>query len=546
MTDAALPPSKDSAGVPKAARSISEIVQARVRARYAAETRFRFFGLTMVALAVIACGVLLASILIQSTTAFTENRVTLSVPISAAKADPGGTRDPVAIRQSGDFQGLVRDALAARFPLAASDGSADDLAELVTGLAVTPLSRTVAADPALIGTTVDASFILNDDLDLLLKGGLGGMDVRVGQAALTVTAAPDGSFELAGAGAFAADLDWLRRTMPGPAGAADAVVLTSALPSILLARDGTVIELTRIAADRATARQLVGAPLTAGSLASGGWQTLRLALPQEGRPVTNALAAYGHLLKADGAITAHANLTVLTHSDSNEPELAGLAAAIVGSLLTLLVTFFTAVPLGVAAAIYLEEFAPKNRWTDLIEVNINNLAAVPSIVFGLLGFAVFITFFGMPRSAPIVGGVVLTLMSLPVIIIASRAALKAVPPSIREAALGVGASKMQAIFHHVLPLAMPGILTGSILAMAHALGETAPLLMIGMVAFIADVPQGFTDAATVLPVEIYMWASRPERAWDARTALAIMVLLLFMIAMNGLAIWLRRKFERRW
>ena len=548
MTDAALPPSGDRAGVPKTARTISEIVQARVRARYAAETRFRFFGLTMVALAVIACGVLLASILIQSTTAFTENRLTLSVPVTAAKADPGGTRDPVAIRQSGDFQGLVRDALAARFPQAATDGSADDLAELVTGLAVTPLARQVAADPALIGTTVDASFILNDDLDLILKGGLGGMDVRAGQTALTVTRLPDGMFELTGAGAFAADLDWLRRTTPGPDGTAplESVGLTGATPSILLARDGSVIELTRISAASATARQLVGAPLAAGTLDSGTWRTLRLALPQDGRPVTNALAAYGHLLKAEGAITAHANLTVLTHSDSNEPELAGLAAAIVGSLLTLLVTFFTAVPLGVAAAIYLEEFAPKNRWTDLIEVNINNLAAVPSIVFGLLGFAVFITFFGMPRSAPIVGGVVLTLMSLPVIIIASRAALKAVPPSIREAALGVGASKMQAIFHHVLPLAMPGILTGSILAMAHALGETAPLLMIGMVAFIADVPQGFTDAATVLPVEIYMWASRPERAWDARTALAIMVLLLFMIAMNGLAIWLRRKFERRW
>jgi phosphate transport system permease protein len=184
--------------------------------------------------------------------------------------------------------------------------------------------------------------------------------------------------------------------------------------------------------------------------------------------------------------------------------------------------------------------------TDFIEVNINNLAAVPSIVFGLLGFAVFLTFFNMPRSAPIVGGIVLTLMSLPVIIIASRAALKAVPPSIREAALGVGASKMQAIFHHVLPLAMPGIMTGSILAMAHALGETAPLLMIGMVAFIADVPTSFTDSATVLPVELFMWAGRPERAWEPRTAVAILILLLFMVLMNAVAIFLRRKFERRW
>jgi phosphate transport system permease protein len=210
------------------------------------------------------------------------------------------------------------------------------------------------------------------------------------------------------------------------------------------------------------------------------------------------------------------------------------------------VTAACAIPLGVAAAIYLEEFAPKNRWTDLIEVNINNLAAVPSIVFGLLGFAVFLTFFGMPRSAPIVGGLVLALMSLPIVIIASRAALKAVPPSVRDAALAIGASRMQAVFHHVLPAAVPGIMTGSILAMAHALGETAPLLMIGMVAFIADVPDSLTSSATVLPVEIYMWASRPERAWDPRSALAILGLLLFMMLMNAAAIWLRKRFEQRW
>ncbi len=203
-------------------------------------------------------------------------------------------------------------------------------------------------------------------------------------------------------------------------------------------------------------------------------------------------------------------------------------------------------PLGVLAAIFLEEFAPKNRWTDFIEVNINNLAAVPSIIFGLLGFSVFLHFFGLPRSAPLVGGLVLALMSLPIIILASRAALKAVPPSIREAALGVGASKVQAVFHHVLPLATPGIMTGSIIAMAHALGETGPLLMIGMVAFIADVPSGFLDSSTVLPVEIFMWAGRPERSWDARTSAAIIILLLFMVLMNVIAIIVRRKFEKRW
>jgi phosphate transport system permease protein len=231
--------------------------------------------------------------------------------------------------------------------------------------------------------------------------------------------------------------------------------------------------------------------------------------------------------------------------DSREPELAGILGAVMGSFYTLLVTLLLSFPIGVMAAVYLEEFAPRNRWIDFIEVNINNLAAVPSIVFGLLGLAVFINFFGVPRSAPLVGGMVLALMTLPTIIIASRSAIKAVPPSMREAALGLGASKIQVAFHHVVPLAMPGILTGTIIGLAQALGETAPLLMIGMVAFIVDVPQGVTDAATVLPVQIYLWADSPERAFVAKTAAAILVLLLFLAVMNGLAVWLRKKFEQR-
>jgi phosphate transport system permease protein len=220
--------------------------------------------------------------------------------------------------------------------------------------------------------------------------------------------------------------------------------------------------------------------------------------------------------------------------------------ALVGSAYTLLVTLLLSFPIGVAAAVYLEEFAPRNRWTDLIEVNINNLAAVPSIVFGLLGLAVFLNFFGLPRSAPLVGGLVLTLLTLPTIIIASRAALKGVPPSIREAALGMGASRLQVVGHHVLPLAMPGMLTGTIIGMARALGETAPLLMIGMVAFIVDVPKGIADPATVLPVQIYLWADSPERAFLERTSAAIIVLLAFLVVMNATAVILRRRFERRW
>ena len=240
------------------------------------------------------------------------------------------------------------------------------------------------------------------------------------------------------------------------------------------------------------------------------------------------------------------NIEFFTAGDSREPELAGIGGAMVGSFYTLLITLLLSCPIGIAAAIYLEEFAPRNRFTDLIEVNINNLAAVPSIVFGLLGLAIFINLFGLPRSAPLVGGLVLTLMTLPTVIIASRAALKAVPPSIREAALGIGASPMQTVFHHVLPLALPGMLTGTIIGMAQALGETAPLLMIGMVAFIVDVPNSPLDPSSALPVQVYLWADSPERAFVERTSAAIMVLLVFLISMNACAVALRRRFERRW
>lgn len=257
-------------------------------------------------------------------------------------------------------------------------------------------------------------------------------------------------------------------------------------------------------------------------------------------------AAWLDKLRAEGRVESAFNTTFFTKGDSREPEAAGIWGAVMGSCFTLLVTLSLSLPIGMAAAVYLEEFAPRNRWTDLIEVNINNLAAVPSIVFGLLGLAVFIGFFGLPRSSPLVGGLVLALMTLPVIIIAGRSALKSVPPSVREAALGVGASEMQMVFHHVLPLAMPGMMTGAIIGMARALGESAPLLMIGMVAFIVDIPAGITEPSTVLPVQIYLWADSPERAFVERTSGAILVLLMFLILMNGLAVYLRRRYERRW
>ncbi|MGB2045281.1 MAG: phosphate ABC transporter permease PstA [Porticoccaceae bacterium] len=251
-------------------------------------------------------------------------------------------------------------------------------------------------------------------------------------------------------------------------------------------------------------------------------------------------------LHNEGNIRLQFNSNLFTRGDSREPEQAGIRGAIMGSLFTLILTLLLSFPIGVSAAIYLEEFAPKNRWTDFIEVNINNLAAVPSIIFGLLGLAIFINFFHVPRSVPIVGGLVLTLMTLPTIIITSRAAIKSVPPSIREAALGMGASNYQVVLHHVLPLALPGMLTGAIIGMAQALGETAPLLMIGMVAFIVDIPAGFTDPATVLPVQIFLWADSPERAFIEKTSAAIMVLLSFLIVMNTTAVWLRKRLERRW
>jgi len=251
-------------------------------------------------------------------------------------------------------------------------------------------------------------------------------------------------------------------------------------------------------------------------------------------------------LKESDRLKSHFNYIFFQAGDSREPEQAGIFAALMGSFYTLLVTLCLSFPIAVAAAIYLEEFAPKNRWTDLIEVNINNLAAVPSIIFGLLGLAIFINFFGVPRSTPLVGGFVLTLMTLPTIIISSRAAIKSVPPSIREAALGIGASKMQTVMHHVLPLSLPGMLTGTIIGMAQALGETAPLLMIGMIAFIVDIPGGAVDPSTVLPVQIFLWSDSPERAFTEKTSAAIMVLLAFLILMNTFAIYMRKRLERRW
>ncbi len=269
-------------------------------------------------------------------------------------------------------------------------------------------------------------------------------------------------------------------------------------------------------------------------------------IPEDQRRISDLQLSWIGKFQDAGQIESRFNTRFFLGGDSREPEQAGILGAVIGSALSLLVCFLIAFPLGVFAAVYLEEFAPKGKLSRVIEININNLAAVPSIVFGLLGLAIFLNFFNLPRSTPLVGGMVLALMTLPTIIIASRAALRAVPPSIRQAAIGLGASKVQTTFHHVIPLAMPGMLTGSIIGMAQALGETAPLLMIGMVAFIVDVPQGITDAATALPVQIFLWADSPERGFLEKTSAAILVLLVFLIVMNLVAIILRRRLEKRW
>ena len=268
--------------------------------------------------------------------------------------------------------------------------------------------------------------------------------------------------------------------------------------------------------------------------------------PEEFRQLSDRQLRWTNALIENGQLRRRFNTTFFENGDSREPELAGMLGALVGSFFVVLVCFALSFPLGVATATYLEEFAPKNRFTDFIEVNINNLAAVPSIVYGLLGLYMFLNVFGLPRSTPLVGGMVLALMALPIIIIASRASLKSVPQSVRNAALGLGASKVQTTFHHTVPLAMPGMLTGTIIAMARALGETAPLLMIGMVAFIVDIPDGVTDAATTLPVQIFLWFDSPERAFQERASATIIVLLFFLVVMNLMAVLLRRRLERRW
>jgi phosphate transport system permease protein len=394
-----------------------------------------------------------------------------------------------------------------------------------------------------------------------LRAPLDGLEQRMAEAAAALAVARAGQDAEATAAAEAratkaqADFTSLEqkavsfedqaKSLRASASAAGSEILDDNSLSVLIAAHGGLVKLAELGETVARGEAIIPLGSTA-PLEAASWRILTYDTPAADRRTGDKEVAWLEKLRGEGLIASGFNWLFFTAGDSREPELAGIRGALVGSLLTLFVTLVICLPIGVGAAIYLEEFAAKNRLTEFIEVNINNLAAVPSIVFGLLGLAMFLNAFGLPRSAALVGGLVLALLVLPTIIIASRAALKAVPPSIKEAALGVGASHQQAVFHHVLPLALPGIMTGTIIGMAHALGETAPLLMIGMVAFIVDVPGGFTDAATALPVQIFLWSDLPEIAFQAKTAAAIVVLLLFLFVMNGAAIVLRSRFQRRW
>ncbi|MCR9137593.1 MAG: phosphate ABC transporter permease PstA [Alphaproteobacteria bacterium] len=420
-----------------------------IKKRYAAERRFKLYGLLAISIGILFLLLLMWSVISKGYTAFQQTAINLPITFSEDIIDPKKERatNPQVLMMA-NYPRLARDGLLAELGIDPTDKKNRKLVraagKMVSAGSRVQLRELVVADPSLIGKTIPVWVLASGDVDSAFKG------------------------------------------------------------------------------------------------------QVDLSVEEKRRKISDQQVAWMNQLAEDGTLVKRFNTGLFTFGASSRPETAGVGVAIIGSLYMMLIVLVLALPIGVAASIYLEEFAPKNRWTDMIEVNINNLAAVPSIVFGLLGLAVFINFAGLPRSASLVGGLVLTLMTLPTIIIATRAALKAVPPSIRAAALGVGASRTQMVFHHVLPLAAPGILTGTIIGLAQALGETAPLLLIGMVAFVVGYPSSPMDPATALPVQIFMWANEAERGFVERTSGAIIILLGFLAVMNITAILLRRRFERRW
>jgi len=493
----------------------------RLARRYAAERRFRRAGLSAVLLAIGFLLALLSTVVGKAIPAFTYTYAALPLDLAGDRIKQD---DPAR----SNFDAIVKAAIAEALPFVSGRKERRAARGLLSSGAAVILRDVVADDPALVGATRTIGLPVSDILDLYFKGLTAATTAHQPQGSVTPSET-SGTIRLA--------------VEPGVIGADEQFGRDA--PSRLVFINGGVIKIT--GADGEGLQGDVLVPLQSVTPAApGNWRLVTISQPESSRKISDREIAYAEMLNEKGLIESRFNSIFFTRGASREPEMAGVWGAVVGSFFTMLVTLALSFPLGVASAIYLEEVAPKNRWTQLIEVNINNLAAVPSIVFGLLGLAVFLNFFGLPRSAPVAGGMVLALMTLPTIIIASRAALGAVPPSIREAALGIGASRMQMVFHHILPLAMPGILTGTILGVARALGETAPLLMIGMVAFIVDIPGGALQPATVLPVQIFMWADFPEPGFQQKTAAAILVLLGFLVVMNAFAVLMRHRFERRW
>ncbi len=599
-----------SMGGPGTKKGIADSVQKGLKKRYGKEARFKAYGLAAIGFAMLTLVVLFTTIISAGIGAFVQSKITLDVEFSSEDVDannieagnfrsitfnalrsefpsaPRGRRGrPLTELLSSGAPFEVREAAlqdpsvvgtTRQLVLTLSDDADTFLKGKMTAIEDVPVTGIgsiigTEGEVKILSTANDFNLVLEDVKKSLadlaaaqereenragrrlgaLESALAKAQSRLQSASGDAVAAAEEqvktlqndiaavTHERDQAKTKAADLR-KRASNPGGPESTD-----SSMPSYLVAINNGLVKIESV--DNA---QIVGKTIVAlsqdGDVQGDDWKLLKLVVPENSRRLKDSQVGWLWTLEQRGLTDKVFNTTLFSSGDSREPELAGIWGAAVGSFWTLLVTLALSFPIGVMAAVYLEEFAPKNRWTDVIEVNINNLAAVPSIVFGLLGLALFLNFFGLPRSAPLVGGLVLTLMTLPTIIIASRAALKSVPPSIREAALGMGASRLQAMTHHVLPLALPGMLTGTIIGMAQALGETAPLLMIGMVAFIVDIPGGPTDPATVLPVQIFLWADAPERAFVERTSAAIMVLLGFLITMNLSAVMLRKKFETRW
>jgi len=535
----------------------SEANARRLKKRYAANRRLQIYGLLAIGLAVGLLGTLVSSLVIEGYRAFYQSKAMLAINLDPALIDRNNIGEA-------NYRRIFNNAIEKIFPEVKTPTEKRQLADIFSAESRYALRDYVVANPDKIGQTISLKVSLSDPFDQLEKGvipryveGLtdaektrfelfsdrGLIDRRGTDSALKLNLFIDpqkvnpsdiqsGQFrEIVADGlrAVVRNQDLVERSFALLRD--DAVRLFAAHVAANPDSIGKVIENFRLPLSEHYAK-----------LAAG-----QIPMVFNARFGSEKQFEWLDRLKAEGLISYPFATELFLNPTSRFPELAGLAGAIAGSFYALIVCFLISFPLGIAAAVYLEEFAAKNRWTDLVEVNINNLAAVPSVVFGLLGLAVFLNTFGLPRSVPLVGGMVLSLITLPTIIITTRAALKAVPPSIREAALGIGASRHQVVMHHVLPLAMPGIMTGVIIGLAHALGETAPLLLIGMNAFIPSIENiGLLEPATALPTQIYAWADSPERGFVSRTSAAILVLLGFLVAMNAIAIFLRQRFERKW